>query len=88
MERLGELAVFLTLVAAVGIILLGTGSAARPKRVIAAILIGVGGAFAVVVQQVDVVPDGAEMPLAFVAILGFLGAVTVVHFRQARERDA
>ena len=88
MERLGELAVFLCLVATVAVLLLGTGSEARPVRVVGAALIGVTGAFAVIVQEVDVVPDDLEMPLAFLALLGFLAALTVVHVRQARERDA
>lgn len=82
MERLGELTVMLSVLGTVAVILLDRGSDWRASRIVAASLLGVGGAFAVLVQQVDVVPDELEMPFAFAALLALLLTIAWLHFRE------
>lgn len=82
MEKLGELAVMLSLLGTIAVVVLENRRNSHWYRLVAASLIGVGGAFAALVQQVDVVPDDLEIPAAFVALAALLVTIASFHFRR------
>jgi hypothetical protein len=85
MERPFELLTIVAVVAVVAVALLGRHPGSLRRQAVVGVAIGVTSAIAVMTQQVDLIPDALELPIAALSAGSILALLAMLGLRRARR---